>query len=111
MLELHPLLNPAGYVEADIGSGRVHVRHAAAHDDGSWIALCGPASTAALQAIATAVDPHITVDVTGTDTEWTLELQHSDTAAKESSEVEVVKFSGGATFEFESHKSLPLIVV
>jgi hypothetical protein len=111
VLELHPLLNPAGYVEADIDSGRVHVRCAAAHDDGAWIALCGPASTAPLQAIATAVDPHITVAVTGTDTDWTLELQRSDAAAKESSEVEVVKFSGGATFEFESRKSLPLIVV
>ena len=111
VLELHPLLNPAGYVDADIEDGRVRVRRSASHDDGSWISLCGPASTAPLQAIATAVDPHIAVQVTGTDTDWTLELQHSDTVAKEASEVEVVKFSGGATFEFESRKSLPLTVV
>jgi hypothetical protein len=111
VLELHPLLNPAGYVVADIDGGRVHVQSSASHDDGGWISLCGPASPAPLQAIATAVDPHIAVHVTGTDTEWTLELQHSDTVAREASEVEVVKFSGGATFEFESRKSLPLIVV
>ncbi|MET0900711.1 MAG: hypothetical protein ABWY45_22585 [Mycobacterium sp.] len=111
VLELHPLLNPAGYVVAEINAGRVHVQNSASHDDGSWISLCGPASTAPLQAIATAVDPHIGVHVTGTDAEWTLELQYSDTVAKEASEVEVVKFSGGATFEFESRKSLPLIVV
>ncbi|CAN5392234.1 hypothetical protein BH10ACT9_BH10ACT9_38270 [soil metagenome] len=111
VLEVHPLLNPAGYVDVEINDGRVHVRRSAAHDDGAWISLCGPASTAPLQAVATAVDPHIAVEVTGTDTDWTLELQYSDTEAKEASEVEVVKFSGGATFEFESRKSLPLIVV
>lgn len=111
VLELHPLLNPAGYVDADIENGRLHVRRSAAHDDGAWISLCTPGSTKPLQAIATAVDPHIAVHVTGTDTDWTLELQHSDAVSKESSEVEVVKFSGGASWEFESRKSLPLTVV
>lgn len=111
VLELHPLLNPAGYVDAEVEHGRVQVRRSAAHDDGAWISLCTPGSTKPLQAIATAVDPHIAVHVTGTDTDWTLELQHSDTVSKESSEVEVVKFSGGASWEFESRKSLPLTVV
>ncbi|CAN5375203.1 hypothetical protein BH11ACT6_BH11ACT6_37810 [soil metagenome] len=111
VLELHPLLNPAGYVDAEVENGRVQVRRSAAHDDGAWISLCTPGSTKPLQAIATAVDPHIAVHVTGTDTDWTLELHHSDTASKESSEVEVVKFSGGASWEFESRKSLPLTVV
>lgn len=111
VLELHPLLNPAGYVDAEVEHGRVQVRRSAAHDDGAWISLCTPGSTKPLQAIATAVDPHIAVHVTGTDTNWTLELQHSDTVSKESSEVEVVKFSGGASWEFESRKSLPLTVV
>lgn len=111
VLELHPLLNPAGYVDAEFERGRVHVRRSAAHDDGAWISLCGPGVTGPLQAVATAVDPYVAVDVTGTDTDWTAELQHSDTAAKESSEVEVVKFSGGASFTFESRKSLPLTVV
>ena len=47
----------------------------------------------------------------GTDTDWTLELSISDTAAKVASEVEVVKFSGGSTFVFEPRQSLPLTVV
>jgi hypothetical protein len=111
VLELHPLLNPAGYVEADIEGGRLHVHRCASQDDGSWISLCSPASVQPLQAVATAIDPHLQVHVTGTDTDWTLELHRSDTAAKESSEVEVVKFSGGATWEFEARKSLPLTVV
>jgi hypothetical protein len=111
VLELHPMLNPAGYVDADFENGRLHVHRSASHDDGSWISLCSPASVQPLQAVATAVDPHVEVHVTGTDTEWTLELQHSDTAAKVAPEVEVVNFSGGATWEFESRKSLPLTVV
>ena len=111
MLELHPLLNPAGYVDADFEGGRMHVHRCAAHDDGTWISLCTPGSTAPLQAIATAVDPHVAVHVEGTDTDWTLELSISDTAAKVASEVEVVKFSGGSTFVFEPRQSLPLTVV
>jgi hypothetical protein len=111
VLELHPLLNPVGYIDAEIENGRVHVRRSAAHDDGSWVSLCTPASTQPLEAVATAVDPFIGVRVEGTDEDWTLELQHRDTRAKELPEVEVAKFSGGATFQFETRKSLPLTVV
>jgi hypothetical protein len=111
VLELHPLLNPVGYIDAEIENGRVHVRRSAAHDDGSWVSLCTPASTQPLEAVATAVDPSIGVRVEGTDEDWTLELQHRDTKAKELPEVEVAKFSGGATFQFETRKSLPLTVV
>jgi hypothetical protein len=109
--ELHPMFNPSGYVDADFTGGRVQVHRSAVHDDGSWISLCTPASVKPLQAIATAVDPFVQVHVDGTDTDWTLELTVGDTAAKEFSEVEVVKFSGGSTFVFEERKSLPLTVV
>ena len=64
-----------------------------------------------LQAIATAVDPHIEVRVSGTDTDWTAELTETDATAAELPEVEVVKFSGGASFQFEPRRSLPLTVV
>lgn len=111
VLELHPMLNPAGYVEADIENGRLHVHQCPSQADGAWISLCSPGSTQPLQAVATAIDPHLEVHVTGTDTDWTLELQHSETAAKVPPEVEVVKFSGGASWEFETRKSLPLTVV
>jgi len=111
VLRLHPLLNPAGYVVAEIAEGRLGVHPSPAHDDGAWISLCTPASTGPLQAIATAVDPHIAVRLEGTDTDWTAEFEQTSTATKVSPEVEVTKFSLGATFEFEPRRSLPLTVV
>ncbi|MCV7409906.1 hypothetical protein AWC05_23415 [Mycobacterium florentinum] len=111
VLELHPLLNPGGYVCADIEANRLAVRRSAAHDDGSWITLCSPESVQPLQAIATAVDPHIEVRVSGTDTDWTAGFTETDTTAAELPEVEVVKFSGGASWVFEPRRSLPLTVV
>ncbi|MFZ4371827.1 MAG: hypothetical protein ACOYO2_01205 [Mycobacterium sp.] len=111
VLRVHPLLNPAGYVVAEIADGRLHVRPSPAHDDAAWISLCSPASIGPLQAIATAVDPRIVVRVEGTDTDWTAEFELTDTPGKESPEVEVTKFSLGATFEFQPRRSLPLTVV
>jgi hypothetical protein len=111
VLRLHPLLNPAGYVVAEIAEGRLGVHLSPAHDDGAWISLCAPASAGPLQAIATAVDPHIAVRLEGTDTDWTAEFEQTSTAMKVSPEVEVTKFSLGATFEFEPRRSLPLTVV
>lgn len=111
VLELHPLLNPVGYVSADIEANRLTVRRSPAHDDASWISLCSPDSVQPLQAIATAVDPHIEVRVSGTDTDWTAGFTETDGVSAELPEVEVVKFSGGASFVFEPRRSLPLTVV
>jgi len=111
LLELHPLLNPAGYVTAEIGQGRLQVRHCPAHDDGAWIALCTPDSPQPLQAIATAVDPHLQVRITGTGTDWAAEFEHTDTVHTEPVEVQVTKVSRGAAFEFGPRRSLPLTVV
>lgn len=108
VLRLHPLLNPAGYVIAEIDDGRLQVHPSPAHDDGAWISLCSPASTEPLQAIATAVDPHQVVRITGSDTDWIAEFERTDTPTKDSPEVQVTKFSLGATFEFEPRRSLPL---
>ncbi len=111
VLELHPLLNPAGYVVAETAENRLVVHRSPAHDDRAWISLCSPESVQPLQAIATAVDPHIEVHLSGTDTDWTAELVETDTAADELSEVSVAKVSGGSTFQFEPRRSLPLTVV
>lgn len=112
VMRLHPLINPIGYVVADVdGGGRLHVEHSPAHDDEAWIALCGPGSPEPLQAIATAVDPHLRVAVTGTATDWTAEFDWSDTPLGESPEVQVTKVSRGATFEFAPRQSLPLQVL
>jgi hypothetical protein len=109
--ELHPLLNPAGYVVAETDAGRLAVHASPAHDDGAWISLCSPDSVQPLQAIATAVDPNIQVRVSGTSTEWTAELVETDTPAAELPEVAVAKVSRGSTFQFEPRRSLPLTVV
>ena len=111
VLRLHPLVNPAGYVVADMAGGRLRVRPSPAHDDGAWIALCGPSSVAPLQAVATAVDPHLRVRVTGIDDDWVAEFDRSDTALPDSPEVQVTKISLGAAFEFTPRRSLPLTVI
>jgi hypothetical protein len=111
VFELHPLLNPAGYVVAETESDRVVVHRSPAHDDSAWISLCSPESVQPLQAIATAVNPHIQVRVSGTSTDWTAELVETDATATELPEVMVTKVSRGSTFQFEPRRSLPLIVV
>lgn len=111
VLELHPLLNPAGYVTAETSGNRLTVHRSPAHDDGAWISLCSPESVQPLRAIATAVDPRIDVRISGTDTDWAAEFVETDTAASELSEVSLTKVSGGSTFQFEPRRSLPLTVV
>jgi hypothetical protein len=111
VLELHPLLNPTGYVIAEVDRDRLTVHRSPAHDDGAWISLCAPDSVQPLQAMATAVDPHLEVRVSGTATDWTAELAETDTPAAELPEVSVAKVSGGASFQFQPRRSLPLTVV
>ncbi len=111
VLELHPLLNPAGYVEAETAGSRLVVRRSPAHHDRAWISLCTPESVQPLQAIATAVDPHVQVQVSGTDTDWTAELVQTDAAASELPAVSVAKVSRGSAFQFQPRRSLPLTAV
>jgi hypothetical protein len=111
LLELHPLLNPAGYVVAETDGGRLAVHRSPAHDDGAWISLCSPDSVQPLQAITTAIDPHLEVRVSGTGTDWIAELAETDTPTGELPEVSVAKVSGGSSFEFQPRRSLPLTVV
>ncbi|MGV0744467.1 hypothetical protein [Mycolicibacterium sp. XJ870] len=111
VLQLHPLFNPAAYVAAEFGPDTVSVRRSPAHEDGAWVSLVSPAEARPLQAIVAAVDPHLDVEVIGSDTEWTARVIETETAAKEFGEVAVAKISGGASFVFEPRKSLPLTVV
>jgi hypothetical protein len=105
------VFNPAAYVNAEFGPDVVHVRRSPAHEDGAWPSLITPDETRPLQAIVQAVDPHLDVEVGGTGADWTARVVETPTAAKEISEVAVVKFSGGASWVFEDRKSLPLTVV
>jgi hypothetical protein len=111
VLQLHPLFNPTVYASAEFGPDTVHVQRSPAHQDGAWVSLVTPAETRPLQAIVAAVDPHLDVEVTGNEADWTARVYETDTAAKEFPEVSVAKVSGGSTFVFEPRKSLPLTVV
>ncbi|MBB4854839.1 hypothetical protein HNP40_002231 [Mycobacteroides chelonae] len=111
VLQLHPLLSPVGYVNAEIAGGQLHVWRSPAHEDRAWISLCGPSETRPLQAIATAVDPHIGVEVSGDAAEWTASFVEHDGQDKLLPEVMIANVSGGSRFVFEPRRSLPLIVV
>jgi hypothetical protein len=111
VLQLHPLLNPAAYVYADVDAAFVRVRRSPAHDDGAWIALVSPVSDKPLQAIVNAVDPCLRAEVCGTDSDWTVRVFETETPAKELGEVAVCKLSGGTSWVFGKRKSLPLTVV
>lgn len=111
VLELHPLLNPAAYVSAEVSSGSLRVHPSPAHDDAAWISLCTPESFQPLQAIVAANDPYLDVELNGDGDDWIARVVRRETPAKELREVSVTKVSGGATFEFEPRRSLPLTVV
>jgi hypothetical protein len=100
LLALHPLLNPAAYVDTGL-----------ALEDGAWVSLCGPDWTDALAAIVQALDPHLDVLVTGDDRTWSLEVVRRAEPAPEFQEVAVTKFSTGVDFAFETRRSLPITPV
>lgn len=110
-LELHPLLNPADYVTAEVTAGQVRVRNSPAHADGAWITLCGPASPAPLQAIVRAVDPRLDVEVLGEAGDWTARVTRGAEPAKEFHEVAVTRVSTGSSFVFQPRRSLPVTPV
>lgn len=110
-LELHPLLNPAAYVDASTADGRLRVGPSDAHEDGAWITLCGPGSPSALRAVVRAVDPRLDVEVTGSDRSWELRVVEGTEPAPEAGEVAVTRFSTGASFAFEPRRSLPITPV
>ena len=110
-LALHPLLNPAAYVDASVADATVTVRRGPAHEDGGWIALCGPGSVRPLQAAVRGVDPHLDVEISGTAADWTATVVRRDEAAPVAEEVAVTRFSTGVGFEFEPRRSLPITPV
>jgi hypothetical protein len=110
-LELHPLLNPAAYVDATLDGNSLTVRPSPAWEDAAWITLCGPGRERPLQAILRAVDPHLDVAVEGSPERWTATVVRRDSPAPEAEEVAVTRFSTGSSFAFEPRRSLPITPV
>ncbi|HEY9562266.1 MAG TPA: hypothetical protein VIR30_00720 [Nocardioides sp.] len=110
-LRLHPLLNPTAYVVSSMSGESLTVAASPAHQDGGWITLCGPDSVAPLDAIVRAVDPALSVSVTGLDDAWSLTVQRGTDAAPEADEVAVTRFSTGSSFVFEPRRSIPITPV
>lgn len=108
LLALHPLLNPAAYVDADVATDSVTVRPSPAHEDGAWLDLVGPDSTRPLTAIVQAIDPHLAVEVAGTHRQWTAHVVRLAEPAAPPDEVAVTTISTGAAWEFEGRTSLPI---
>jgi hypothetical protein len=110
-LAVHPLLNPAAYVDASFSDTAVTVSGGPAHEDGGWITLCGPGSVRPLQAAVRAIDPHLDVEVTGSATDWTATVVRRDDPAPDFDEVAVTRISTGASFAFEPRRSIPITPV
>ncbi len=113
LLAVHPLLNPAAYVDATLDDPTLVVRPSPAHEDQAWISLCGPGWTAALQAIVRAVDAHLDVEVSPLPEGggWLGRVVRRTEPAPEADEVAVTRFSTGATFAFQPRRSLPITPV
>ena len=105
------MFNPAAYADVERVGDRITVRPSLAHQDSSWLALCGPHAVGPLQAIVRAVDPHFDVEIEGEPASWTAQVVRREQPAAEASEVQVAKISLGASFAFEPRRSLPLTVV
>lgn len=105
VLELHPAFHPRSYVDwrvaVDGEAVRLHLADGPATDEPgfhSWMTVLAAGEDRALQAIATAVDPHWTVRPDG-PRRWVVE--RGPDPHDELSEVTLTKFSTGAAFGFD----------
>ena len=109
LLALHPALNPSAYVVADLDDESIVVRRSPAHDDPSWISLCGPEWVDPFKAAVRVLDAHLDVVASPVDGDaWTMDVVRRDQQAAEAEEVAVTRFSTGTDFSFETRRSLPI---
>jgi hypothetical protein len=108
LLALHPALNPSAYVAADLDDSVV-VHRSPAHDDPSWISLCGPDWVDPFRAAIRVLDARLDVVATPADRDsWRMDVVRRDDPAPEAEEVAVTRFSTGTDFSFETRRSLPI---
>lgn len=122
VLRLHPALNPAAYVDAEVSSethGGERIvelrlgRDCGAVADGAWAGLLEPDHLAPLDALVRGVDPHFHCLVRAADSRaLTIEIRRAAMPFREAPEVAITRFSTGAAFTFaERGVPLPLTVL
>lgn len=112
LLTLHPALNPSAYIIAEIDNDSILVRPSPAHEDASWISLCGLDWVDPLKAAIRVLDAHLDIVTTpSTDGAWRMTIVRRDEPAREAEEVTVAKFSTGTDFSFETRRALPITPV
>ena len=81
--------------------------------DGGWITLLAEGHSDPLQAVATAVDPYLTVGAANRGDDATeFVISRGEQAHKESGEVAITRFSSGSSFEFTDRgRSIPIMPV
>ena len=108
---LHPLLNPAAYVDAPSSTARSGHARPGRTRTAAGSRSAAPTRLRPLQAAVRAVDPHLDVEVTGSATDWTATVVRRDEPAPDFDEVAVTRISTGASFTFEPRRSLPITPV
>ncbi|WP_024794880.1 hypothetical protein [Tomitella biformata] len=117
LLAIHPALAPAAYTGITVQPGPQPIivlpKRSAAMADGSWPALIDGDHLGPLNALVRGVDPHFSVRVEAEDDESLRVQVHTElTPHRESDDVALTRFSGGAAFDFNDRgPSLPLHVI
>jgi hypothetical protein len=115
LLSVHPALNPHGYTGLDIDRGDGLTlrfdRHSPAVRDGAWPGLLDAAHLAPLDAILRAVDPSLHAEPLHDDGDrLEVRVVHGEPAAAELPEVQLTRFSTGASFVLaERRTTLPVL--
>ncbi|CAM4492297.1 hypothetical protein NONI108955_35220 [Nocardia ninae] len=118
VLRLHPAWNPLSYtgvrvVETEDNVQLTIPRDSGAAADGVWPALIDAEHLAPVDAMARGVNPRFAARTTdSSERALTIEITRTEKSFRESSEVALTRFSGGAAFTFTDRGiPLPLTVV
>jgi hypothetical protein len=105
VLQLHPAFLPCQYVACEVElSDRLIVRLGSdcpGVADGGWPAMLDAEHPEPLDAIVRAIDPRYRCEPIGDDTDLMFEVVMDDVASPVAGEVELARFSTGASFRFE----------
>jgi hypothetical protein len=107
LLALHPALQPHEYVRCDVklDDDRLVValeRDTAAMEDGAWPSLLDGDHLGPLDAMVWAIDPHLRCQAVSDNGSLVVEVVRNAAEASLSEDVQLTRFSTGATHSFET---------